>query len=109
MVDWREQERKRLAADIQGDEKAYQDGAVRRWKSNGRVIPPDVYKDAGLTCSAAHESAYRKETDAFLADYRKRMANHVPSAEEAFEMRAAFGPDVEVVNVLTGRRYRTSK
>jgi hypothetical protein len=32
------------------------------------------------------------------------MANHVPSSEELFEMRAAFGEGAEVVNVLTGRR-----
>ena len=30
-----------------------------------------------------------------------------PSGEEAFEMRAAFGPGVEVVDVFTGRRHRT--
>jgi hypothetical protein len=28
-------------------------------------------------------------------------------AEEAFERRAAFGPGVTVVNVLTGKRYTT--
>jgi hypothetical protein len=30
-----------------------------------------------------------------------------PDPETAFEMRAAFGPGVQVVNVVTGRRYRT--
>lgn len=29
------------------------------------------------------------------------------SAEQAFEMRAAFGPGEQVVNILTGRRFRT--
>lgn len=28
-------------------------------------------------------------------------------AEMAFEMRAAFGPGVEVINILTGRKHRT--
>jgi len=28
-------------------------------------------------------------------------------AEQAYEMRAAFGPGVEVVNVITGERTRT--
>lgn len=28
-------------------------------------------------------------------------------AEQAFERRAAFGPGAVVVNVLTGKRYRT--
>ena len=107
MSDWREEERKRLAADIQGDEASYQDGAARRWRSNDRIIPPHCYKDAGLECPAAHVAAYERETEAFLADYRKRMANHVPSEEEQFEMRAAFGPGVEVVNVITGRKHRT--
>jgi hypothetical protein len=31
------------------------------------------------------------------------------AAEQAFEMRAAFGPGVEVVNILTGERHWTGE
>lgn len=31
------------------------------------------------------------------------------AAEQAFEMRAAFGPGVEVVDVLTGERFYTGE
>jgi hypothetical protein len=55
-----------------------------------------------------HSTVSRKwETQAFLDAYRERMANHVPSDEERFEMRAAFGEGVEVVNVITGKVTRT--
>lgn len=32
---------------------------------------------------------------------------HVPDAEEMYEMRAAFGEGVEVVNIITGQVTRT--
>jgi hypothetical protein len=35
--------------------------------------------------------------------YRKNYKG--PSQEDMFEMRAAFGPGAQVVNVLTGHRY----
>lgn len=42
-------------------------------------------------------------TRCVVAAYRKRMANHVHTEEELFEMRAAFGPGARVVNVITGQ------
>jgi hypothetical protein len=110
MNDWREEERKRTRAMIEGDADAYTSvRGVRRWRSNDAAVPPSVYKEAGLDCPSVQVAAHEAETQAWLAEYRKNMANYVPSAEEAFEMRAAFGPDVEVVNVITGRTHRTSK
>lgn len=41
-----------------------------------------------------------------LEDYRERMKNHVYSAEEMFEMRAAFGEGETVVNVITGEKIQ---
>lgn len=73
--------------------------------------------EAGL-CSAADVVRTRKARDvhtaAFLAEYIKSQEEFETSpeyaearAERDFEMRAAFGPGEEVVNVFTGRRYRT--
>jgi hypothetical protein len=49
----------------------------------------------------------------FLEESRAAQAARSPEeiaeqeAEHAFELRAAFGPGVEVVNVITGRRTVT--
>lgn len=48
-----------------------------------------------------------KETDKVLADYRKRNANRKLSAEEQYEMSAAFGPGQTVVDIITGQRFKT--
>jgi hypothetical protein len=72
---------------------------VLRWDM-GNLIPACVLRDAGLESWPAQDAALDLELDAI----RERMANHVPSSEELFEMRAAFGEGAEVVNVLTGRR-----
>jgi hypothetical protein len=83
------------------------DGTVR-WDSNGRVIPKDCIKDAmcmylpefsALATDANRES----ETAKMVADYAAWREKTPYSAEEMFEMRAAFGEGAEVVNVLTGK------
>ena len=45
----------------------------------------------------------------FIEAYRRAQSLRTPEqlAEQQFEMRAAFGPDVDVVNVITGERTRT--
>lgn len=48
-----------------------------------------------------------KDIQKVLAEYREARKNHTPSAEEMFEMRAAFGPGAEVVDIITGQVYRT--
>jgi hypothetical protein len=50
-------------------------------------------------------SEARQVADAeFLARYRANPPQ--PGAEQIAGMRAAFGPGTEVVNVITGQRYR---
>ena len=46
------------------------------------------------------------ETAESLKKYRESQKNHKPSAEELYEMRAAFGTGTTVVDVITGRRIR---
>lgn len=81
---------------------------VIRWNTNNTVLPLDCVALAahiGLpidqeACTAARDT----ETAAFLAEYRKR--SHRVTAEQRAEIRAAFGRDTTVVNVVTGRRIR---
>jgi hypothetical protein len=84
---------------------------VARWASNGRVPPAEAIEDYRIDrlpgfSGPCTDSARETETRAFLAAYRESERNRVYSAEELFEMRAAFGPGARVVNVVTGREIR---
>lgn len=86
---------------------------VIRWNSNGSVPPEDCVALAAhiglpineLACNEARDADFA----AFMVEYRKRRANRTPEeiAEERAEARAAHGPGVTLVNVLTGEKYRT--
>ncbi len=81
---------------------------IYRWVSNQRVVPDDVlaFNNVDFVIRAKCEIIRKLEDKKFMREYRRSM-NHVPSAKEKSEMRAAFGPDVkEVVNVITGRRTK---
>jgi hypothetical protein len=85
----------------------YLSNVVPHWKSNNQIPPKDILE---FWAYCGHpfdfeqaEIARELETDRFLEEYRARMANHVPSGEELYEMRAAFGPGETVVNVITGQ------
>ena len=58
---------------------------------------------------AVTAEARDRHTQQFLAEYRTAMANRTAEqiAEERAEARAAMGPGVEMVNVVTGERYTT--
>ncbi len=77
---------------------------IRRWKSNDQVPPSDCLTAMGVTGPelARMEDVRDAELTNFLAEYRAQQPAE-PSAEQLFEMRAAFGPGAQVVNVLTGR------
>lgn len=85
------------------------DNGVTRWISNDTVPPVDVLaqwfvgdadysEDQFDTDKAAHEA----ETAAFLDAYRQRNSGRTMNDEALFEARAAFGPGVDVVDVVTG-------
>lgn len=101
-------DRQRLTPKLDTDA-TYSAGIVR-WKSNNQV-PPDEVLVLALELGkpidlAACREARSKDLRAFIADYRARRADE-PTAEERLEARAAFGEGATVVNVLTGRRWRT--
>lgn len=85
------------------------EGGVMRWKTNNAVPFNDVLADAkmqGFPVDLALSRAARdKDTTEFIAEYRKRY--QPPDAEQLSEMRAAFGPGVTVVNVITGDKTKT--
>ena len=83
-----------------------------RWDSNDRIVPPDVCDSCGISAlpdfdRTRHGEAYRAETAAFIADYRRIMADVEPTDEERAEARAAHGPGVVLRNVITGRTWTT--
>lgn len=92
------------------------DTGVIRWNSNNRVVPAEIvelaihlsfesYERVPVrrdACNAARDA----ETADFLAAYRKARASG-PSTEERMEARAAFGPGQDLVDVVTGYRWRT--
>lgn len=96
---------------------AYTDAnGVVRWKSNDNVPPADILENAGLPESTVALSTHARdiETEDVLAEYIKQQEAFWTEpqyaearAEQLAEMRAAFGPGQEVVNVFTGRKYRT--
>jgi hypothetical protein len=107
-LDWQDVERiLALWAD------AIVENGIPRWRSNQQVPPLDIldvwklHGDPTMVFDyAASEIAKEADDDRFIAAYRERMRNHVPSAEELFEMRAAFGAGATVVNVITGQRTK---
>ena len=98
-------------------EKKYEDGemtienGVAVWKC-GNIVPLDCVaallhsKYGNLINTENHESAIDAEAEEVARRYRERMKNHVYSEEELFEMRAAFGDGVEVVDVISGNKIR---
>jgi hypothetical protein len=88
-------------------------GGVGRWLSNGNAMPEDCAMFAeflGLPVKIEQQrKAIAEEARASFDVYRAARANMTAEqrAEEAAERRAAFGPGVEVVDVLTGETFRT--
>ena len=80
------------------------ENGVIRWNSNKAIVPTFVYKDAYCYCPRVQWEVYDKDSQAFLAEYRK--ADPLPDAEQLSEMAANFPPGSTVVNIVTGRRTR---
>jgi len=92
--------------------KAYRDDHVIRWTSNDRVPFDDMLFDfltLGLIDRQEFEMSnqcQKNEARVSIAKYREAMKNHVPTGEELFEMRAAFGEGETVINVITGKKTK---
>jgi hypothetical protein len=85
---------------------------VVRWQSNDSIPPKDIlwtWFQMYLIDEETFEGSLATsddETAAFLADYREARKGYRPSAEEMFEMRAAFGEGETVVDVVTGQEFK---
>lgn len=81
-------------------------GAIK-WKSNGHYLMDDMCEKLEYIGFRFDREATRVAREAqdteFLRAYRDSMKNHKPSAEELYEMEAAFGKGTKVVDVLTGQ------
>lgn len=79
-----------------------------RWNSNDAVIPPSVWAESDMAdpMPACQQVERDRQVDIQIAAYKRAQRNRRPSAEERYEMRAAFGRGATVVNVITGRRTR---
>lgn len=96
-------ERKRIkAARDRMVHDSYDVGGVFFWRANHRPIPKMVFRENYVELTDAQAAADDAETAKVIAQIRANDAP--PSAEELFEMRAAFGPGASVVNVITGRK-----
>ena len=108
---YNEEEKRQLIEDFDS-ETIVADGIVR-WQSNNHV-PPDEVLQVWIAAGKQFDldgSVKQREADSlvYLEQYRKSRVNRSPEqiAEEQFEMRAAFGPGVTVVNVITGEVHET--
>lgn len=93
-------------------EKTATDGAgVQRWISNNNTVPEDVQREAGVAPSIIEATQAARQADLVRLVKRMRAAEEAMTpeqkAEEAYEMRAAFGPGETIVNAFTGRVTRT--
>lgn len=86
-----------------------EDHQILRWVSNNNVVPNDIMDAVDWPHKAEMTAARSAEQDIAILNYIKAQANRSPEqlAEEDFERRAAFGPGVEVVDVITGERTQT--
>jgi hypothetical protein len=84
---------------------------VARWDTNDRCLFEDAaeyYRDAhGLPIDLDAQVAAKTSEDAAAIAAYVRNQPAIPSAEERYEMEAAFGPGVKVVDVFSGRTYTT--
>ena len=104
------------------DEIIFEGDGAMKWKSNGAYLPEDCayalayirhddtttptqkrcILNASVEATNEHREAQERE---FIKEYIERNKNRVLSAEERYEMEAAFGKGTTVVNVITGQKF----
>jgi len=84
---------------------------IFRWKSNNAVPPKETVSKLSLGADVVMKIDAAREVDnaAFVEQYRIMQSQRSPEqiAEEHAEARAAMGPGVKIVNIITGERYTT--
>ena len=102
---------------FEAGEVKFRDGAAGWLMDDGEFRPlmDDAMAelhDAGLVsadCVAITRDQRDEWVEQSMREYRTAQAQRTPEqiAEERFEARAAHGPGVEMVNIITGERYTT--
>ena len=80
------------------------------WRNGlGRPASPSDVERAGFRVTPEQRAAYKEYVDDATRRYAESQRNMTADqeAEHLFELRAAFGPGEEVVDVITGKRWRT--
>lgn len=107
-----EEEVKKLLEQSKTDIIVESDGAIK-WKTNSNYVPDDVCEKleyAGFKFNrTATKNKKDKQSAEFIKTYIENNKNRDFTEEEKIEMNATFGPDTNVVDVLSGRQYRTRK
>lgn len=80
---------------------------VLRWVTNGNVVGPVTLRDGFVACPPRQQAAYEQYVYEACRAHTRARALAPPSAEERFEALAAHGPGVELVDVISGRRWTT--
>lgn len=94
-----------------GSQAVVRDGVVG-WLVGGTDFRPlmrDVAAKHGVEWTPKQQTGYTRYVTRTLGAYREARANMTDEqrAEEAYEMRAAFGPGETVVDIFTGERFYT--
>ena len=99
-----EEEIEKMSAEVANGQVTIDDDGVARNRI-GRVLMEDQMEILSFTDWRFSKEATRKAREEEVAKsinaYKKNA--HEPSAEEMFEMRAAFGKGTKVVDVISGR------
>jgi hypothetical protein len=87
------------------------DGVVG-WLVGGtdfRPLSADTAASYGVEWTATQAAGYGAYCDRVVRDYRTAQAemSDEARAEQLYEMRAAHGPGVNLVDIFTGERFRT--
>lgn len=84
------------------------ENGAAKWTNVGRYIMDDMaemMEAAGCNFSRAATTAAREaQNSEFIAAYKAKQ--QPASAEQMYEMQAAFGKGTTVVNVLSGQTYK---
>lgn len=82
---------------------------VLRWSTNGNTVPMDICELGNWVYLEEQKEARQDEVQLAILRYKQAQRNRTPEEieEQRFEARAAMGPGVVMVNVITGERYTT--
>lgn len=107
---WRKADAEKMIVKIKTD--TVLKSGILRW-TMGNLVPQEIAefaKHLGVAVDLKkHEAARAKNLDELVKRMKLNEANmsEEARAERDYEMRAAFGPGETVVNILTGKTYKT--